>query len=499
MKTTRLLFLGFAFLLSLVYDLFFWNNQLGLSLPLFIAVYLAGFLFITIKNNHFHNKHSLWLLIPISILSLDFVLYNNHFVHTFIPVILLFLVLLFSTLATIKNPNKNLFFLSRIPFVRNLFTIFDHFSDIFKDVFSQRPRSEKFAKIIVGILISIPILIVFATLFISADQIFAENARELFNFEVSPDNFWRILRTALLTLSISAFFYLLLSEKNVLLPEGIPPNKMDTTIVTVILTLVNLLFFSFVFIQFKYLFGNASYLDQSTISYANYARQGFFELVWVMIFTGILLMVIYRTFAAHKLPKAISALKVILVLQVSVVAFSALTRMNLYQEEFGFTTLRLYVEWFIYCCLFVFAFGVYTILSHFQFQKFLYFNGIFAITVLTLVSTINIDYLIANKNIDRYLNQDNDAEVLFDLNYIIYDLSLDAVPALPTLHNHLTESISQGETRISNDRFHTFQSDLDKIDVELRKIIQRDRDNTRNFLEYNYGYAKAVDIANQLQ
>jgi hypothetical protein len=43
-RTTRLLYLGFALLTAILYDLFFWNQHLGLGFVLFVAIYLVVFL-----------------------------------------------------------------------------------------------------------------------------------------------------------------------------------------------------------------------------------------------------------------------------------------------------------------------------------------------------------------------------------------------------------------------------------------------------------------------
>ena len=50
----------------------------------------------------------------------------------------------------------------------------------------------------------------------------------------------------------------------------------------IVLGLLNLLFLAFVIVQFRYLFGGAELVRVSTsLTYAEYARRGFFELVWV--------------------------------------------------------------------------------------------------------------------------------------------------------------------------------------------------------------------------
>jgi lipoprotein signal peptidase len=62
---------------------------------------------------------------------------------------------------------------------------------------------------------------------------------------------------------------------------------------SVILGLMNLLFLSFVAIQIRYFFGGAQLVQQITdLTYAEYARRGFFELVWVALLVLPILLVV---------------------------------------------------------------------------------------------------------------------------------------------------------------------------------------------------------------
>src|SRR3712207_9305529 len=114
---------------------------------------------------------------------------------------------------------------------------------------------------------------------------------------------------------------------------------------SIVLGLLDLLFLTFVVIQVRYLFGGAARVAATAgLTYAEYARRGFFELVTVTALALPLLLIAHwllrtETRAHERLFKALARIMVVLLF---VVVASALQRMYLYQQEFGLTELRLY-------------------------------------------------------------------------------------------------------------------------------------------------------------
>jgi hypothetical protein len=74
------------------------------------------------------------------------------------------------------------------------------------------------------------------------------------------------------------------------------PNKysLGNVEASVVLGLVNILFFLFILIQFTYFFGGESNISSQGFTYAQYARQGFFELITVGILCLFLLLAIEK-------------------------------------------------------------------------------------------------------------------------------------------------------------------------------------------------------------
>jgi hypothetical protein len=194
-----------------------------------------------------------------------------------------------------------------------------------------------------GMLIAIPLLLVFVALFASADAVFSRLMDDLFRFDVEiGDVGWRVvLAIALAWLTAGGLaFAAVASEPRA---EAAPTSTrlVGTTELVTILVSVNLVFAVFVALQGAYLFGGLDTLATTGMTYAAYARRGFFELVVVAILAGGLI-VAAEQFARHRSRLLIVA-AVALAIQTGAVLVSAALRLRLYQEAYGWTELRLHV------------------------------------------------------------------------------------------------------------------------------------------------------------
>lgn len=451
-KKWRLGFFFFALLVAFAFDFLFWNVKvLGFGFFLFVSVYTIGFTALVYLSKQLSQPRALWLLLPILILAIDVLVFSNLFVQHFVPLLMVILLFAYSFLLTLKNPEKINFDFLKLKFLKNLGQVKNKLSQLFSDFdFSKSDKnSELYKKILLGVLASLPILLVFFALFLSADSVFAHKVYNLFDFKIEPSTVFRIFRFVFFTFAIALFFYILLDSKHKIEKNEKKFIKIDKTIVTVILSLINILFASFVVIQLQYLFGSTSFVADNGLRFADYARQGFFQLAWVIVLSAIILIVFYRSASEHGSHIALKLLKIFLILQVGVIAMSALKRMNLYQDAYGFTTLRLYVEWFIYFCLSVITFTAISLSIDFEFRKFFNISVVLGVLALTIVSSLNVDKVIAKKNIDRYLN-DNKA---VDLDYLSR-LSSDALEEIKRLPDKVdTSRQSTGGVMYYSDEF----------------------------------------------
>jgi hypothetical protein len=194
----------------------------------------------------------------------------------------------------------------------------------------------------------------------------------------------------------------------------------------IVLGLLDLLFLAFVIVQFRYLFGGAELVQVSeTLTYAEYARRGFFELVAVAaLLLPVLLLLDWL--ARMDRPREVIVYRVLaglLVVLLSVVIVSALQRMRLYTQEYGLTELRLYTT---ACMLWITAGAVWylaTVLRDHR-ERFLFGSLVAGLAVAGILNVISPDEVIVRTNAARH-----DAPVRFDGSYTS-SLSADAGPAL---------------------------------------------------------------------
>src|SRR5205823_10690437 len=126
-----------------------------------------------------------------------------------------------------------------------------------------------------------------------------------------------------------------------------PTWRLGATEALVVLAILDAVFVVFALAQVLAASGAAAAtLKSAGVTYADYARSGFFQLLWV---SGITLAVLFLFSRISRLSQRRSALgfmvlaesAIALTLMIDAVAFH---RLSLYEEAYGFTILRLYSQ-----------------------------------------------------------------------------------------------------------------------------------------------------------
>ena len=448
-KTLRLLFVGLAFLVAVLHNLLTWHIPLGPGFAVSVLAYLGGFIFLMSVTHRIRQRLAFFLLVPIGILTVDVVIYNNVLVHYFLPLIICGLLFVFSALLTLQNPNRLRLAFLQLPIVRRLPQVIRHWLTIWHDLTQWKfgngvPGTIR--QVGMGILMAIPFLFLFGFLFSRADAIFSQTITNFLHISIPEEIVARLIQITFLTLCLGGFFYILIDAAYVLHYVEKKFPKPNQIIFSVFLGLLNGLFLLFVLIQIRYLFGAAPFVLEHGMTFATYARSGFFELVWVMILASVLQLVIYRAHHEHQTSSVVTLLQVVLLIQVGVVAVSALRRMHVYQDAYGFTVLRLYVEWFIYFSLAMLFLAMVCIFSRWSAYRLVAMLMIFSLVSFTIVASVNVERRIARKNITRYLEQRDVKK--FDI-YYLTSLSADAMDSLrilmqPNIYTGLSTNILVG-------------------------------------------------------
>jgi len=282
-------------------------------------------------------------------------------------------------------------------------------------------------------------LFTFLILFSSADLIFKKYISSLININSGPELIFRfILIIVVAVIYIGVYSYIFQDRKERQEPKLKNQNNNVNTIESyIILGSINILFLLFIIIQITYLFGGESNISMQGFTYAEYARKGFFELILVAILSFVILLstekYIKRKTSTYSLTFKI--LSTALVIQVVVIMISAFTRLSLYEEAYGFTTLRLYSHAFIILLTVIFLLLLYKIYKNKQENTFAFNVLLSTIIFLITMNILNPDVFIANKNIERFNNTGK-----LD-SYYLGSLSSDAIAETSKMLNILNDDL----------------------------------------------------------
>jgi hypothetical protein len=270
-------------------------------------------------------------------------------------------------------------------------------------------RGERPALRAVGI--AVVMLAVFVPLFVTADAAFAHILDALVPLE-SAD---RPVSRTLLWLAIVTFGGALLWAETA--RPGRPATRRLATVEWALpLTTLVALFAAFVAVQITALFGGNDYvLKTAGLTYAEYARSGFAQL---MVAAALTLAVIATTARYAPRSRRRDVLLAALAALTLVILASAYKRLHLYEDVWGFTRLRLAADAAI---LWLAAlFGLLTLKAKWLPRATLALTA----TGVLAFALSNPDARIAEHNIDRY-------ERFGRLDrFALRDLSADAAPAL---------------------------------------------------------------------
>jgi Domain of unknown function (DUF4173) len=224
----------------------------------------------------------------------------------------------------------------------------------------------------------------------------------------------------------------------------------------VVLVAVDALFAAFVVLQLAYLFGGQVVVAAAGVTYSDYAREGYFQLVAVVAGAGILLAL--AELAARR-PEGRSRAFVVAALTLlgltAVILASAAVRLGLYQQIYGWTELRFYVAASI-AWLAIGGIAATVLLVRDRMAWLFHGLAFGAVAVTLLVAAIGPQAYVTQQNFARVLDPGlvpAGGHSGFDAEYAA-TLGDDAVPllveALPRLDpaSRATLSLALGERRV---------------------------------------------------
>ena len=302
-----------------------------------------------------------------------------------------------------------------------------------------------------GLLIALPVVLVFVALFSAADAVFASIAERIFAWDI--DLAAATERTVLalaITWVVGGLLAVAVGADRLLgvagaQAEGPPPAmqslgaavaepvpawpRLGAVEAVTILASVVVLFAIFVGLQVAYLFGGLDTLAAAGITYSDYARRGFFELVAVTLFAGGLVAAVHGV--VERRTRAIVGSSVALAVLTFAILASAALRLRLYQDAYGWTELRFFVYATIGWVAIAIVGGT-VLLVRDRLNRLPHLLAVSAVAVLVAVNVVGAPRHVADSNVARLLDPSlvpADGRRGLDVYYLI-DLGDDAVPAM---------------------------------------------------------------------
>jgi hypothetical protein len=411
----------------------------GLNVPLWTLAVLASAVVLSIRHRIDGARHIFWLALPVLLFAIGFAWRDSPAVQFFDA----FAVMVAVSIWSGSREGSRIHSWGVLDCLRGLLNtgvaavagaaLLPH-KEI---VWPAMPGTAKWKYArsgALGLLIALPLLFVFGGLLMAADAVFDQMVTDVLDIDFASI-FSHSTLTVFFAWTVCGFLLLLFGISRPAVSESQRVDRPGLGIVEIAvpLALIDLLFVAFVIVQLRYLFGDSSLVETTTgLTYSEYARRGFFELVTVAFLALPLLLLGDWVLAEadSRSRRIFQGLAGVLLLLLAVIVASAIQRMRLYQVAYGLTELRLYTTAFMTWIGAVLAWFAVTVLRGHR-RPFAAGAAIAGFCVIAALNVLNPDALIAKVNTDRARAGEE-----FDV-YYATRLSADAVPtllsALPTL------------------------------------------------------------------
>lgn len=283
-----------------------------------------------------------------------------------------------------------------------------------------------------GALLALPVVIVFALLFASADPVFASGRDFVYKAVATWANVPRIVFGAAVALFVAGAYGASLPMPSA--PRSPTPGTRAVEPIAltergIVLAATAGICWLFVLLQIGYLFRADPASADSGVTFAQYARRGFGELAVAATIAVLVIVGAHNNLSAAIVRRRVRNSLVIpslaLLAAVACILVSAFNRVSLYENAYGYSTQRVYAQAYI-----VFTFAVlitlaWRVLRDFNVRALA--RNVMTVSLATFAFLVywNTDAWVARANLDRFARTGK-----LDVMYLINGLSRDAHPAI---------------------------------------------------------------------
>lgn len=480
------------FLLILAFNIFIYQTSDGYSIP---GIGFAGFnltfllvvLFSLAAKKRTSIIYSIALISAISSLCLIF--RANGFVQSFNIAVMMIL----NCLLIFIHFQEKIFLTAQwlikqiiklIPaFFKELGLLFNRQPTSIKDTVNKQPRIKIFS-IFKTVTITLIILVFFIGLLSAADPIFAEIIKD-FQEEIIGRTIASLIvafiATLILILQIKA------DEEDHWRLGFFSFNDLFIPVASLIA-----LFAVFIVVQINYLFASHADLQAYDLTYSEYVRKGFTELLATAFFGS---LIAYLVIIKKRLLKTVMKIKelqlinIILIVELFFMLASALKRDLMYVEVYGLTRVRIIGALFLFwLTVLLLLLLILTLFKQIK-EKFLFIGGaLTSLFVCLAINILNVDQIIINSSPEHHDYKDY---------FYINNLSEDGVDgwleSIPQLGKELDLLLAKAElTDVEKSRLAGDKLALISLQ-EKRAKLYRKYASEEWLLNYFYQHQCAID------
>lgn len=484
-----------ALFLSLWQSLLFWKQDLGISVLLFTI----PIIWITTKllKGNIKNKKALLISIPIIILSSTYFIFDNltFYLINIVLVPILYLIMVIWAISDFQI--KSIIY----KIILMIFEPLNYIGDVIRAVlkeFNPKEKDEQIGEkkeknnIFKAVCFTGTIALIVIGLLCSADNEFAKIFSTIFKdiniFNVSELT-GRIIIIIIAFFYFAGFFMNMLDKENGLkeFEKDEKTEKKESYTIRMMITVLNLVYLVFCFTQIKVLF------TEQNIKYSEFARKGFFQLMIVSLINIAMILKannknLKETEKQEKYKKTMCIVMVIFTL---IIIISAFARMTLYQQNYGYTRLRILVDYTLITEIILLIPTIIYILKNKIDLIKTYF--VIIITMYCLVNFINIDKIIMKNNFNRYKETG-----YIDLNYIMEMNNSDLIEQLLELKDTEFKYSEKAYSQSDTDK-QEIQEQIGKQQRELNGYLaswKKSFNETHTLAEFNLPKMRAKSILN---
>ena len=346
-----------------------------------------------------------------------------------------------------------------------------------------KKRNSKLMYVLLGFAIALPLLVIILNLLSSADPVFAKVIKDIFGKLFYS---WDVVKIVIFAAVIFFFVYgFIVKTGRRDLGANAPKEGIYEPVIGITITVVLTAFYLiFAVVQIIYLFMNSAGLPDD-MTYAEYARRGFFQLLFVAVVNVCIVLIFNAIFRKSVVLKTVL---VVMCICTYIMIASSAVRLSMYIKEYALTYLRINTIW----ALIVTSIVMLGVIISLFWRNMPLFRYIFltVMVMFTLYAFVRPGAVISKYNISQaHSGKEVDLEYVMDIGsdgvpYLIDYLRTKDIPPEMTME----EAVS----KYSEDKYYWRD---DTVGERFEKILEENDDKgyIRSFNFSRYRASKAIE------